>query len=452
MLSDMALTQLAMPTGIDQCILDARVVRLARTPHFIAFRATMQREFNERMELLRSDIHNDLVGEIFEIQRELRGKVGSHKLAEMLSQYRDESLYSNVKMLMNDMNELKNTKVDTYQFIEGLRSKADHRSLDFKVDKTILAQQFDNVDRRMEEMFSSLGRHEVHLRSLESNLTRVSHTVNRRPSQLPSTPGSGFDNYIANHAFVKEDGRTASPPPAAGPRPPVRRSTLNGQSQDAVRRLVAKAQRQHSGNSVATLEQILEETFPTQSVVSEIRDLSKLHINVIHRSHEEAINKAVVRAKSSERSSPQEEPSHPQGSPRAGASSRGADPDLESREATSTNNPELPPLEKHRSPKVSDVGARSSSAQHAKSGAYISLRPGTTQHRVASGHLGAKAAHPPQIAGAPSSTSNIPLTPTQEAYCKVVDLEASDGRDLFSAGTRSSRAAARRPPRDLTPQ
>ena len=134
---------------INEAVTDIRVRRVAQTPHLVALRGVTQREFTERIDFLRSDVHNDLVAEIFDLQREVRGKVGTNKLGELLDQFRDEQLYTNVKLLMTDMNDVKNNKIDASMFVEGLRSKADIRLLEMKMDRLIFSQSIEGVERKL---------------------------------------------------------------------------------------------------------------------------------------------------------------------------------------------------------------------------------------------------------------------------------------------------------------
>jgi hypothetical protein len=153
---------------------DPRVMRMQRTPHFLNLRTTMQREVNDRIELMKAEVHQDFAAEILDMQRELKGKVTSSKMPELLEMNKDVALYNNVRHLLSEVLELRRNKLDNGQFYDALRSKADVKVLESKIDRVTMNQSMTSVNSRMDELDLAVSRAverltevELHGRDLE---------------------------------------------------------------------------------------------------------------------------------------------------------------------------------------------------------------------------------------------------------------------------------------------
>lgn len=156
---------------------DQRVIRVAQSPHFFALRTSLMRDITERTDMIRSDLHNDMISEIFDLQRELKGKVGNTKVAELLVQHRDQTLYTNVKNLIGDVGELRSVKVDQTTFLESLRSKVDHRMIEGKIDKATVVTMNEQLLIRLEELSKSMQRVDTRLQSNEMSVGAITRQM-----------------------------------------------------------------------------------------------------------------------------------------------------------------------------------------------------------------------------------------------------------------------------------
>jgi hypothetical protein len=185
-------------------ITDQRVVRVAQTPHFFALRSSLMRDIAEWSDMIRSDLHSDMISEIFDLQRELKGKVGNSKIAELLVQHRDQQLYTNVKNLLGDVAELRSVKVDQTMFLESLRSKVDHRMIEGKADKATLVSLNEQMLIKVEELSKNVQRVDNRLQSNEFSIASLSRQLQRgggdasvrmsqsfKPSDFSTGGGSG---------------------------------------------------------------------------------------------------------------------------------------------------------------------------------------------------------------------------------------------------------------------
>lgn len=395
----------------DQSIRDIRVRRVAQSAHFVGLRAACQKEFGERMDFLKTDLHNDLVNEIFDIQKELRTKVGTSKLGELLDHHRDENLYSNVKLLMQDMSDVKINKVDTVLFVEGLRSKADLRALELKVDKSIYNQQIETVEHKLEDLTNASHRQDARIARAETSITTSARRgtiagsphAGRRATQVVTNEGTPFAQIedkpkSAGKLFRGRRRSSVSPQRPTSPGHSFGVTAfMSGRDSiaspfDSADMFPVSLRRSEGGNSpkntapsVANLvDQIVERGFPSQVVVQESRDLSSLHQKVVKTSHEKQVEDIISVSTS------------------ALKSASTADPDLEL--------PALPGAVSN-----SQHAARISSSRPATRGQTSSASPRIA--RQVSAPLQTQQSTSP----APVKPTLIPLTASQDAYCAAVD-------------------------------
>lgn len=412
----------------DDAVQELRVRRIAQTPHLVGLRTSLQKEFHERLEFLKTDLHNDLVNEIFDIQRELRGKVGTNKLAELLEHYRDESLYSNVKMLMQDMTEVKTSKVDTVLFVEGLRAKADLRALELKVDKAIYGQQIETIDRRVEDLTAASQRHEARIvraenalvtarrGSIASGLAAANSSHHGRPHFSPGGEGSPFtdDRSGGNRQSGKSapgkgrrhsgsPQRQGSPFTFQSPRAVVRENVSDDDDQSTTGTLALSGSAL-KGSAKSIVDQIVERGFPQQVVVQEIRDISKLHQSVVKQSHDRQVEELMVSG-----AVPND----------AGVST--STTDAAGNEAPVINLPQIA-TQQTRS-------AQTQSARQQRAGPTTLSDPSRQSSRLTSASsvsprstsTSTSFKTPTPSGGVANKASLIHLTPSQEAYCRAVD-------------------------------
>lgn len=447
--------------SIDETIQDIRVRRVAQTPHLLNMRTLLQREFNDRMEYQKADLHNDLVAEIFDLQREIRGKVGTNKLGELLDQYRDENLYTNVKLLMQDMTDVKTNKIDSVLFVEALRSKADLRQVELKVDKSILHQQLEVLDRRVDDMTSAVGRHDHRLGRVEHNYQQL---LQKKGSVSPTQA-----LYDAPSMMMIEDGgfrqggsarngaqRGTSSPQAKGMRnrgaggsapngrvsPPVMVSSPTRRDSSTSSAFTIPTTKSSKGSSaskhqtsqqqVASLvDQIVERGFASQIIVQDQREMSKLHQTIVKQTHERQVQEMLDESAAAQQDITQ------------------VDPDVEV----------LPALPDAAVRKASHSAQSSSSATMGRTVSAASARGMSSQaprqqtvggsarlNRNASGLVRSSSrnsgkddvAEGPGLAAATNQGPGlIPLTSSQEAYCKTLDTQPppNSGRGI-SIGLR----------------
>lgn len=392
----------------DDCIRDLRIRRVTQTPHFIAQRTMLQKEFSERMDFLKTDLHNDLVAEIFDLQRELRGKVGTNKLGELLDQYRDEGLYSNVKLLMQDMTEIKTSKVDMVLFVEGLRSKADVRAMDTKVDKALINSQIEVIERKLDDVVACSTRTDHRVMRMENQMsnprrgtvTVVSSAPSRHPQEHPqliedrrgsskgklirgsrrlSAAGSGYTSPYRHSVSPTGDDYNDPFTPSTSVRP-------------------ATSGKPHEVQSL--VDQMLERGFPPQVVVHESpREISRLHHAVVKTSHEKQV--ASLMAEN--------------------------DPDVE-----------LPSIGGPKPAVVNESPIASSSARKPPSAAITSARRNRSAQPVTVSGAPISTEPPPTSQQSPKSCAGlIPLTRSQVAYCTALDTDAPQNSGLgFAIGMK----------------
>lgn len=442
----------------DDCARDVRVRRVAQTPHFVAQRTMLQKEFSERMDFLKTDLHNDLVSEIFDLQREIRGKVGTNKLGELLDQYRDEGLYANVKFLMQDMNEIKINKVDMVLFVEGLRSKADVRVMDTKVDKTLVTTQIETIERKLDDMVTST--------------TRTEHRIMRMENQM-NAPRRGTVTAIAsapvrhhNNNHHNQSGGDVAPPmiedrvgsskggklirgnrrlSAAGAyNSPYRRNSVSPNNEEwtdpfaPTSSSVLRPQTGGSpttangnggGNIQDTIDQMLERGFPAQVVVPEsTRDISRLHHSVVKSSHEKQVA-VIIGEEDPDVEGVTHHPSVPtmmrvSSSPSSGTNAKHA----VIAEGLHLTSPRKAPS--------SAISTGSTKRQPSAQGAPTvtgSARPTSTSDRMAtSSSLTASKMGPGMI-----GPGMIPMTKAQEAYCAALETDPPQSSGIgFAIGMK----------------
>ena len=164
-------------TNVSSSSVDLKVSYLAQLPQSVGMRFMMQKEVQDRVNLLRSELQHDMVTELLDVQRELKGKVAASKLSEIMEIHRDERLYDTVKSVVNDLRELRASKLDVQQFAEALKAKADSRALDEKVDTTELGAHVETLNRSADKTNRELTRVAEKARDIEANLLNLQQFV-----------------------------------------------------------------------------------------------------------------------------------------------------------------------------------------------------------------------------------------------------------------------------------
>ena len=188
-----------------------------KTPSFVTLRWMMAADLNEKSSLNKIEIHQELMAEMLELQKELNSKIGANKLAEHLTKYRDQQLYSNVKLLMSDVVDLRNSKVDNGHFVEAMKSKADRKLLDAKIDRMALNSMAAATHQRLELIETDLMQLTEKVRKSESQAADALHRVqaaNQKTTEalslqaaLTATQQDASLDALPDSVVVKEDKR-----------------------------------------------------------------------------------------------------------------------------------------------------------------------------------------------------------------------------------------------------
>eukprot|EP00744_Colponema_vietnamica_P010369 GILI01014658.1.p1 GENE.GILI01014658.1~~GILI01014658.1.p1 ORF type:complete len:750 (+),score=77.25 GILI01014658.1:117-2252(+) len=163
--------------GASEATEEKKVAYLSRLPQAVNMRFMVQREIGDRIDLLRSEVQHDMVTELLDMQRDLKGKVATTKLHELLDSHRDEQLYNTVKTLVADLQDVRSSKLDIQHFVDALREKADVKLLEAKVDVNDLSGQVDIINNTTERIGRELTKATEKHRYLESNVQNLQQYV-----------------------------------------------------------------------------------------------------------------------------------------------------------------------------------------------------------------------------------------------------------------------------------
>lgn len=163
--------------GLTERFDEKKVAYIAKLPQSVNMRFMVQREIGDRVDLLRSEVHHDMVTELLDMQRELKGKVAATKLHELLDAHRDEQLYNTVKTLVADLQDVRACKLDIQHFVDALKEKADIKLLDNKVDVVDLSVQVDSINNTTERLGRELTKATEKHRNLESSVQNLHQYV-----------------------------------------------------------------------------------------------------------------------------------------------------------------------------------------------------------------------------------------------------------------------------------
>jgi hypothetical protein len=152
---------------------EPRAVYLLRSPAFVALRTAVQDEMEARVAAMRDELQHDLAAHLLEVQTELKTKVNVRRLAEFLQENRDETLYTNVRTLLADVQELRMHKVDTTHFHEVLRQKADLKGLDLKADKQAVSVNVAMLTARVDTVEHEGAKHHQKLAEADMRLSEL---------------------------------------------------------------------------------------------------------------------------------------------------------------------------------------------------------------------------------------------------------------------------------------
>ena len=410
---------------------DQRVVRVAQSPHFFALRASLTRDVAERSELIRADLHSDMITEIFDLQREMKGKVGTSKIGELLVQHRDQQLYTNVKNLLSDVGEIRSSKVDHTTFLESLRSKVDHRTIEGKADKSLLITQNEQMLTKVEELAKNLQRLDGRLQNNEISLANVSSRLTQGVSAVGGRGGLSASSDInpLQHSRRLSQVLTYKPPfdlsedPAEG---------ANGNVGGSARR------QSHA-------ELLVERMTGENEVVTDRRGLTKDFVMLFEREQSER---------------------NGDGQPQLVVSGSGVDRPASQEVGKRTGLASAKGTPSTARPTSKQQQQRMTSAQPAGGPAS-----GKTSPRQTSGHSNSKPLPPRPTSRQPLSTSPRPTSPTtaaaaescsgpglipltrfQQAYCEALETDPVQTAQLFQKAALDAFTSHLHPRREHAPE
>ena len=159
---------------------DPSVERILKSAPFAALKAHILEQQQETAEQSARELSQELHRVKADVDTALADKVGLGTLQDLLHRYRDETLYSNVKNSQQEIEKLKQEKVDLSALQSLLRDKSERTDLELKLDKTYFNTVQLQVDSRIDEMGRAIAsvaeameKDKATLRQLQENVANA---------------------------------------------------------------------------------------------------------------------------------------------------------------------------------------------------------------------------------------------------------------------------------------
>ena len=132
--------------------MDATTSTVIQSPVFVAFRQHVLNDISERIASARSTQSSDIDVELLALRNDIRHRVTSSRVVELIKQYSDTETPHRVTQLFRLVKELEGDKVSAMDLNDGLRSKADAHYLDTKAS----IDYVDNLVKRLTQKLDAL--------------------------------------------------------------------------------------------------------------------------------------------------------------------------------------------------------------------------------------------------------------------------------------------------------
>eukprot|EP00658_Telonema_sp_P-2_P017200 TRINITY_DN16656_c0_g1_i1.p1 TRINITY_DN16656_c0_g1~~TRINITY_DN16656_c0_g1_i1.p1 ORF type:complete len:442 (-),score=105.71 TRINITY_DN16656_c0_g1_i1:260-1585(-) len=147
-----ATTADSVATMVDEGSMDATTSNVIHSPVFVAFRQHVLNDISERIASARSTQSSDIDVELLALRNDIRHRVTSSRVVELIKQYSDTETPHRVTQLFRLVKELEGEKVSVLDLNDGLRSKADAHILDTKAN----IEYVDSIAKRLTQRLDAL--------------------------------------------------------------------------------------------------------------------------------------------------------------------------------------------------------------------------------------------------------------------------------------------------------
>jgi hypothetical protein len=142
----------SVATMVDEGSMDATTSNVIHSPVFVAFRQHVLNDISERIASARSTQSSDIDVELLALRNDIRHRVTSSRVVELIKQYSDTETPHRVTQLFRLVKELEGEKVSVLDLNDGLRSKADAHILDTKAN----IEYVDGIAKRLTQRLDAL--------------------------------------------------------------------------------------------------------------------------------------------------------------------------------------------------------------------------------------------------------------------------------------------------------
>ena len=136
---------------------DAKTNSVIQSPVFVAFRQHVLNDISERIAAARSTQSSDIDIELLAMRNDIRHRVTSTRVVELIKQYTDTDTPARVTALARQVSDLSDEKVSIPDLNDGLRSKADLHTLDSKANVEYVDKALLDLRDRQGALQSDLG-------------------------------------------------------------------------------------------------------------------------------------------------------------------------------------------------------------------------------------------------------------------------------------------------------
>ena len=142
----------SVATMVDEGSMDATTSNVIHSPVFVAFRQHVLNDISERIASARPTQSSDIDVELLALRNDIRHRVTSSRVVELIKQYSDTETPHRVTQLFRLVKELEGEKVSVLDLNDGLRSKADAHILDTKAN----IEYVDSIAKRLTQRLDAL--------------------------------------------------------------------------------------------------------------------------------------------------------------------------------------------------------------------------------------------------------------------------------------------------------